>query len=63
MDFGPLVPASESAIRELQPNQQVGFGQADRTASVSPIRPLTSPLSVSRCEFCASASGSSWEAW
>ena len=27
MDFGSLVPASESAIRELQPNQQVDLGR------------------------------------
>jgi polysaccharide biosynthesis transport protein len=28
MDFGSLVPASESAIRELQPNQQVDLGRS-----------------------------------
>ena len=62
MDFGPLVPASNSAIRELQPNQRLTWaGPPGRV--FTPIRPLTSPPSVSRCEFYASASGSSSEAW
>ena len=28
MDFGSLVPASESAIRDLQPNQQLDLGRS-----------------------------------
>ncbi len=62
MDFGPLVPANNPAVREMQPTPGLDLGRPAGHACI-PISLRKNPPSANLSAFCSSGNGSSSPAW